>query len=183
MKSFIKTIALATGLFGIIGMAATSSAEACRGKQARLMKFDANGDGVLGRAELTNGLYARAAEKMQKGDANGDGYLDEAELLAARQARRAERRAELESNPELKAKFEKRKGKRKGKARHAAKMAKRFERIDTDGDGRLALFELQAAADRRVTKTFERLDANGDGQIAKDELPTKSHGARRGKGA
>lgn len=40
-------------------------------------------------------------------------------------------------------------------------------RMDTDGDGRIALAEYQAW----MGYAFERMDANGDGQLTADELP------------
>jgi Ca2+-binding EF-hand superfamily protein len=40
-------------------------------------------------------------------------------------------------------------------------------RMDTDGDGRIALAEYQAW----MGYAFEHMDANGDGQLTADELP------------
>lgn len=81
--------------------------------------------------------------------------------------------------------------------------AERFQRFDTDGDGRLTAAELDAGirqerAERMLKwldkdgdgsvsqeelaapaeRMFERLDANGDGTVSKDELRRK----QRGKG-
>ena len=48
---------------------------------------------------------------------------------------------------------------------HGGKGGKMFERMDTDGDGKISSTEHIAASQERFTK----LDSNGDGFITKDE--------------
>lgn len=51
----------------------------------------------------------------------------------------------------------------------------KFTAADTNGDGRLSVEEMQAAAQVRanahVTRMFEKHDANADGVLSEDELP------------
>lgn len=50
----------------------------------------------------------------------------------------------------------------------ADERGKRFERMDTDGNGSLSYEEFSANSEGRV----ERMDTNGDGRITKDEFVT-----------
>jgi hypothetical protein len=53
---------------------------------------------------------------------------------------------------------------------------KHFEKIDTNGDGKVSKAEHTKAADER----FARMDANKDGVLSQDEMPGRGH--KRGHG-
>ncbi len=46
----------------------------------------------------------------------------------------------------------------------------RFDRFDTDGDGRLTRAEVDKVTRKRVDALFERMDADDSGQVTADEL-------------
>ena len=50
------------------------------------------------------------------------------------------------------------------------KMRKRFERIDTNGDGLLSKDEMMSAHSDRIDKMFIKFDKNGDSKLSKKEL-------------
>ncbi len=167
-KNHLRSIFAVAGLSGAMALA-SASAYACKGEgggHARLMRLDQNGDGLVDRAELTSGLYTRAAHKLEKADTNKDGLIDQAELQAMREARSA--------------RWSKRRGPEVKNEKRAERATARFAQLDADGDGRLGIGELQAAADQRVNKMLERLDKNGDGAISADELPARGHHRHHG---
>jgi hypothetical protein len=145
-------------------------------------KADADGDGVITRAEM----QAHSAAMFARMDANSDGKLDQTD----RDARRAERRTKMFdkldadgngsiSRDEFMA-FERegKRGHRMGKhdgeghgkhhrwgkrgGHHGMKMMKM---ADTDNDGAISQAEFTAAAEQR----FAAADTNGDGQLTKEE--------------
>ena len=50
------------------------------------------------------------------------------------------------------------------------KMRKRFEKIDTNGDGLLSKGEMMTAQSDRIDKIFINFDKNGDSKLSKEEL-------------
>ncbi len=79
-------------------------------------------------------------------DGDGDGAITEAEMLAVAQARIARR------------------------------IAKRFARMDRNGDGRIE----RAEFDERGAERFARLDTDGDDRITLEEIRARRHERRRG---
>ena len=49
-------------------------------------------------------------------------------------------------------------------------MRKRFEKIDTNGDGLLSKGEMMTAQSDRIDKIFINFDKNGDSKLSKEEL-------------
>ena len=80
-------------------------------------------------------------------DSDGDGVITEAEMLAVAQARIARR------------------------------IAKKFARMDRNGDGRVE----RAEFDDRGAARFARLDTNGDGRVSQEEIRARRHERRRGR--
>lgn len=116
---------------------------------------DADGDGVLTRAEA----QAAATQMFAKMDANGDGQLDATDR-ATKRAERGEKHAEA---------GEGHRGKRDGMRGHRGKRGGHgmmmMARADTDGDKAISQAEFQTAALAR----FDSVDANKDGQVTADE--------------
>ena len=81
------------------------------------------------------------AVRFLRWDGDGDGVITEDEMLAAAQARIARR------------------------------IAKKFARMDQNGDGRVE----RAEFDDRGAARFARLDADGDGRITQEEIRAGRH--------
>jgi len=86
--------------------------------------------------------------RFEASDADGDGEVTEAEMIA------------------------------KAQARAAVQAAKRFARLDTNGDGRLSRREVESRAGVRFDCVFERVDGNGDGIVTPVELRGNRHAGR-----
>jgi len=80
-------------------------------------------------------------------DSDGDGVIAEAEMLAAAQAHLARR------------------------------IAKKFARMDRNGDGRVERAEFDDTGAARLA----RLDTDGDGQVSREEIRAYRHDRRRGR--
>lgn len=95
-------------------------------------------------------IKAHAATRFSNADTDGDGFLSKNELSEMAKARRAKRAGRM------------------------------IERMDTNGDGKLAIEELQARRD--PAKMFERLDKDGSGTLSKAEFEEAAkRGHRRAK--
>jgi hypothetical protein len=100
-----------------------------------IMRYDANKDGVVDRAEWTAAQEAR----FKRLDANNDGKLTEAELFA---------RTPAVGNSVLPS------------DRQVQRQSAYFQRLDGDKDGYVTLTEFMAQAD----SNFARCDTNKDGR-------------------
>jgi hypothetical protein len=116
---------------------ASAPAKADRPARANsgIMRYDANKDGVVDRAEWQAGQEAR----FKRLDANGDGKLTEAELFA---------RTPAVGNSVLPS------------DRQVQRQSAYFQRLDADKDGFVTLTEFMTQADRN----FARCDVNRDGR-------------------
>ena len=103
--------------------------------------LDADGDGVVTAEELS---ATGPAAAFGEADANGDGVLEGDELTAFREAQE--------------------------RAREERRQQRMVERLDTDGDGKLSLEEIEAGTRRRPQKVFDRLDADDNGEVSLEEL-------------
>jgi hypothetical protein len=63
------------------------------------------------------------------------------------------------------------------------RLAKHFDRIDTNHDGQISPEELKAAHQNMKNAMFERMDANHDGVISRDEFNAFHAGHHHGKHA
>jgi Ca2+-binding EF-hand superfamily protein len=80
--------------------------------------------------------------KFDSIDTNKDGQLSRGELSAWKKAHKGERQA---------------------------KAAERFKHADTDGDGAISRAEAEKHAPR-LAKKFDQIDSNKDGKLTQDEL-------------
>ena len=101
-----------------------------------VMRYDANKDGAVDRAEWKAGQEAR----FKRLDANGDGKLNQDELFA---------RTPATGNSVLPS------------DRQAGRQSAYFQRLDADKDGQVTLVEFMAQADRN----FARCDLDKNGRI------------------
>ncbi len=112
-----------------------------------------HGDRMLQRLDLNCDGAISAGEagavrtvRFLRWDADGDGVITEAEMAAAAQARVARR------------------------------IAKKFARMDRNGDGRVE----RAEFDDRGAAQFARLDTDGDDRVTLEEIRARRHERRRG---
>jgi Ca2+-binding EF-hand superfamily protein len=160
-------------IIGLSAMALATSGAAYAHNHGGDMMGDADGNGVMTRAEAQAG----AAAMFAKMDANNDGALTPAD----REARMAEHRAQMfammdtdkngqiSRNEFMAHKHEGMRGDKDGKG-HKMGMRGRgggmmMQKADANNDGRVTKAEFTAAAMTR----FDRADANKDGQVTSDE--------------
>jgi len=62
---------------------------------------------------------------------------------------------------------------------NSIKMRKRFQKIDTNGDGLLSKDEMMSAHSNRIDKIFINFDKNGDSKLSKKELRALSYELRK----
>lgn len=83
-------------------------------------------------------METMAQARFAAADADGDGFLTQEEMEAA------------------------------GRERMKKHMASMMERMDTDGDGKIAMAEMKPRHD--PSEMFGRIDSDGDGAISKEEF-------------
>jgi len=139
---FKRSLIAALILIPAVGFAAdnTAAPKSPRGA-GYFTKADTNADGKLSRAEVEKAL-PRLAGKFDSIDTNKDGQLSRGELQAWKKAHQGERQA---------------------------KAAERFKHADTDGDGAISRSEAEKNAPR-LAKKFDQIDSNKDGKLTQDEL-------------
>jgi hypothetical protein len=139
---FKRSLIAALILVPAIGLAADNTAGAKGPRSSgHFSKADTNRDGKLSRAEVEKAM-PHLLGKFESIDSNKDGQLSRGELNAWKKAHRAERQA---------------------------KAAERFKHADTDGDGAVSRAEAEKHAPR-LAKKFDQIDSNKDGKLTQDEL-------------
>lgn len=104
-------------------------------------KADTNADGKLSRAEFDKAM-PRLAGKFDSMDTDRDGQLTRGEFHAWKKLHRGDKQA---------------------------KAAERFKHADTDGDNAISRVEAEKNAPR-LAKKFDLIDGNKDGKLTQDEL-------------
>jgi Ca2+-binding EF-hand superfamily protein len=112
-------------------------------------KADTNGDGALSKAEAEKGM-PRLARDFDAIDANKDGKLTQDEIRTYMKAHMGEHRKEMHGQ---------------GKEM----FQERFKKADTNGDGALSKAEAEKGMPR-LAKEFDAIDANKDGKLTQDEI-------------
>jgi Ca2+-binding EF-hand superfamily protein len=139
---FKRSLIAALILVPAIGFAADNTAGAKGARRTgHFNKADTNRDGKLSRAEVEKAM-PQLSGKFESIDTNKDGQLSRGELNAWKKAHRAERQA---------------------------KAAERFKHADADGDGAISRAEAEKHAPR-LAKKFDQIDSNKDGKLTQDEL-------------
>lgn len=146
-----------------------TQAEAMARADQRFAALDANRDGQLSADELKG---PRAARMIGRADTDKNGKISQAEFRAAAASRFA--RADTDRDGTIEAGERQGKwGKRGGRGGGARMLA----RLDTDRDGAISQAEFVAGAQQR----FQKMDSNGDGRIDAAEIQAR-RGGRGGPG-
>jgi hypothetical protein len=131
-----------TAVNRLAALAVLLAAAPAPAQDSRFARADTDRNGTLSRAEVEHGL-PKLAPRFNEIDRNRDGNLSPDELRSWSQTRKPE----------------------------AAKggFAEHFHRADSDGDGGLTRPEADKALPRLGAK-FDRIDTNHDGKLTPDEL-------------
>lgn len=137
---------------------------------------DANGDGVIDRAEAAK--LPRLSEKFDQLDKNKDGKLSADERPQHRRGMQGGRKGG-ERGAQLKALDTDQDGRISRSEAQSAKgpMAARFDQMDANHDGYLDRADRQARMAERRAAFFADADANKDGRLTRDEFAVEQ-GAR-----
>ncbi len=137
-----RTLIAALLLIPAVGFAADGTAPG-KGQRAAgwLKKADADRNGTLSRAEFAEAMPL-LADKFDRIDANKDGRLSRREYRAWMKAHKGARRAQTPD---------------------------RFGHADADGDGAISRAEAASHAPR-LAKKFDQIDINKDGRLTQDEM-------------
>jgi hypothetical protein len=139
------------------GNGVLSKAEAVAGGDERFKKLDADGNGVIEAGDRA----ARAKQRFIEMDTDKNGSVSEAEFETAYQAKTAEHEARRSARAEG---GEGRMGRKHKRGGHHGDVGK-WGMADTNGDKAISRAEFDAATLARFTKA----DTNGDGNITKEE--------------
>jgi hypothetical protein len=138
-----------------------------RGQATHLIQYDANKDGSITRAEVDAGLEAQ----FKGADTNADGKLDALEFQKYNDARKAERKARIDAW-RAKRDAEGRDVKERPPHDRSARNFDPMKNMDWNRDGFISPDEFAS----RTRAQIMRADRDGDGTIAVAELQKRGHG-------
>jgi Ca2+-binding EF-hand superfamily protein len=135
----------------------------------RFSQIDVDGDGLLTDAERTEFHKVKRAERVherfEKVDSNHDAAISEEELSIFREQRSETRRAQRK---------ERREARQEHRQEHRQKMRARAHGADSNQDGVIARDE----HDQAVLRRFERMDSDGNGYLDGADEITPRHQQR-----
>ena len=158
-KLHMLSVAVAAVLVSGFAIAQTTAPKATQ-------KIDANGDGVITKAEAA--AFPRLAEKFDQLDTNKDGKLSAAEQPRLHAGKRGHDRR----HDRLQAHDTDKDGRISRAEMEAArgKFAERFDQADVNKDGYLDAKDKEARAANYRAEFFAGADANKDGKLSRDEF-------------
>lgn len=145
------TLAACTPGFAQQGQAGSGQSD--RGPMRMFQEMDADSDGRVTVEEMRR----RVAERFAAADADRDNALSPEEFRNAVPRRRTDAAPPTDG-------------------RHARMLDMRFRMTDANGDGRVTLDEMHAAAGTM----FRGMDADSDGAVTQEEQPRRRHGMHHG---
>jgi Ca2+-binding EF-hand superfamily protein len=151
----IKPVVFAAALLiPALAPLASHAAEGDRASRAaeQFKRADTDGNGSLSRAEAEKGS-PRLAKNFDTIDANKDGQVSPAEIDAWRKARAAQMNTQRDERV----------------AAARANFNEHFKKADTDGDGALSKAEAENGMPRLAGK-FDRIDSDRNGKISQEEV-------------
>lgn len=164
MEHHVKKTLLIGGLAALTLAGGVAVAQQAPTAPRGMARADADGDGRLNQAEFV----ARRVDRLTAADANRDGSVSADERVAAKAARRAERRAgafdRLDADEDgvlSRAEFEAPRAARAERQPRAGRRAMRAARMDRT----VVIADAQAKAQQ----AFTRLDADSDGFVTAEE--------------
>ncbi|MEM7074268.1 MAG: EF-hand domain-containing protein [Pseudomonadota bacterium] len=155
-KNLTLIAALAVSIAAGNAVKAEDGGSSREGKRPGFEALDANGDGMLERAELDQHMKAR----FDAADTDGDGLLSRDELSA-----RAKSRSESRLDRMLNRVDADKDGAVSFEEMRAVRGGKMFERADADGDGFVTRAEFDAAKSRAKDQARSKSKSKGEDRL------------------
>lgn len=166
-RTCLLTVALAVATLSGAALAQQSAMAPAR---IGHIKLDANGDGVIDRAEAAK--HARLAVRFDQLDSNGDGKLSADERPQHQRGKGG--RGMHGKHGRMQADINKDGRITREEAAANPKLAAKFAEIDGNGDGVLDRSDWQAKARARKEAWFATADSNRDGRLSLTEMEAAS---------
>jgi len=171
-KLHILSLAVAAALASGLALAQTAAPRP-------QMKLDANGDGVVTKAEVAK--FPKLAERFDQMDKNKDGKLSRDELPKPRGGMRGHDGRDRGGMRGLDANHDGRISRAEMQAGQA-KWAERFDRMDVNKDGYLDRADMQARMASRRAECFAKADTDKNGQLSRVEFDKMGEACGRPQG-